>query len=115
MSSRQIQDTPLYSTEDLGMQLEMNEKDPSTQKIQYRYLELDTPLPTPSITSPPAPGQLSAPKAPNLKEYTSPFSLAKLAQDPDDLDLLLLDRDRWIFSGRDQSSISRADQEMGDQ
>lgn len=43
------------------------------QEIEYRYLELETPLPTPCITLPPGPGQSGAPQAPSLEKYTSPF------------------------------------------
>lgn len=42
-------------------------------EIEYRYLELETPLPTPAITLPPGPGQSAAPDAPSLEKYTSPF------------------------------------------
>lgn len=41
--------------------------------IEYRYLELETPLPTPCITLPPGPGQSAPPDAPSLEKYTSPF------------------------------------------
>ncbi|RAL11771.1 putative MFS multidrug transporter [Aspergillus homomorphus CBS 101889] len=47
--------------------------DPSTQDIQYRYLELDTPLPTPCITLPPGPNQSPPPEPPSLEKYISPF------------------------------------------
>ncbi|KAF7715381.1 MFS-type transporter [Penicillium ucsense] len=43
------------------------------QEIEYHYLELDTPLPTPCITLPPQPGQSPPPEAPSLEKYTSPF------------------------------------------
>ncbi|KAJ5905700.1 uncharacterized protein N7473_002616 [Penicillium subrubescens] len=43
------------------------------QEIEYLYLELETPLPTPCITLPPRPGQSAPPEAPRLEEYTSPF------------------------------------------
>ncbi|KAL5363336.1 major facilitator superfamily domain-containing protein [Aspergillus floccosus] len=46
---------------------------PPTQDIEYLYLELETPLPTPLITSPPGPGQSPPPECPDLKKYTSPF------------------------------------------
>ncbi|KAJ5136380.1 Major facilitator superfamily domain general substrate transporter [Penicillium atrosanguineum] len=42
-------------------------------EIEYRYLELETPLPTPAITLPPGPSQSAPPDAPSLEEYTSPF------------------------------------------
>jgi hypothetical protein len=42
-------------------------------EIEYRYLELETPLPTPAITPPPRPGQSAPPDAPSLEKYTSPF------------------------------------------
>ncbi|KAJ5083993.1 Major facilitator superfamily domain general substrate transporter [Penicillium alfredii] len=41
--------------------------------IEFVYLELDTPLPTPQITLPPGPGQSPPPEAPSLEKYTSPF------------------------------------------
>ncbi|KAL4891473.1 major facilitator superfamily domain-containing protein [Aspergillus ambiguus] len=44
-----------------------------TQDIEYLYLELETPLPTPLITSPPGPGQSPPPECPDLKQYISPF------------------------------------------
>ncbi|RAK72726.1 putative MFS multidrug transporter [Aspergillus fijiensis CBS 313.89] len=47
--------------------------DPSTQEIQQRYLELNTPLPTPCITLPPGPNQSAPPDPPNLEKYISPF------------------------------------------
>ncbi|KAJ5380464.1 Major facilitator superfamily domain general substrate transporter [Penicillium cataractarum] len=43
------------------------------QEIEYLYLELETPLPTPCITLPPRPGQSAPPEAPSLEKYTSPF------------------------------------------
>lgn len=43
------------------------------QEIEYLYLELETPLPTPCITLPPQPGQSPPPEAPSLEKYTSPF------------------------------------------
>lgn len=43
------------------------------QEIEYLYLELETPLPTPCITLPPRAGQSAPPEAPSLEEYTSPF------------------------------------------
>ncbi|GIK05312.1 hypothetical protein Aspvir_009418 [Aspergillus viridinutans] len=49
------------------------EKDARDQEVEYLYLELDTPLPTPFITSPPGPGQSPAPECPDLKKYSSPF------------------------------------------
>jgi hypothetical protein len=49
------------------------EKDTRDQEVEYLYLELDTPLPTPFITSPPEPGQSPAPECPDLKKYSSPF------------------------------------------
>ncbi|KAL2822897.1 major facilitator superfamily domain-containing protein [Aspergillus granulosus] len=45
----------------------------SCQEIEYLYLDFDTPLPTPWITSPPGPGQSPPPEIPNLEKYTSPF------------------------------------------
>lgn len=44
-----------------------------TDNVEYRYLEFNTPLPTPRITLPPGPGQSTPPEPPNLKRYTSPF------------------------------------------
>jgi hypothetical protein len=44
-----------------------------SQDIEFRYLELDTPLPTPCITLPPGPAQSPPPEAPSLEKYTSPF------------------------------------------
>lgn len=43
------------------------------REIEYLYLELETPLPTPCITLPPRPGQSAPPEAPGLEKYTSPF------------------------------------------
>ena len=58
----------------------MDNRDPSPdsslaepQDIEYHYLELETLLPTPSITLPPGPGQSAPPDAPSLEKYTSPF------------------------------------------
>ncbi|KAJ5700877.1 Major facilitator superfamily domain general substrate transporter [Penicillium malachiteum] len=57
----------------------MNERESSpeslveSQEIEYLYLELETPLPTPCITLPPAAGQSAPPEAPSLEKYTSPF------------------------------------------
>ncbi|KAL2838650.1 major facilitator superfamily domain-containing protein [Aspergillus pseudoustus] len=54
----------------------LSEKNPTiSQDIEYLYLDFDTPLPTPWITSPPdaAAGQSPPPDAPNLGKYTSPF------------------------------------------
>lgn len=57
----------------------MGARDPSPdslaeqREIEYRYLELETPLPTPCITLPPSPGQSPPPEAPGLEKYTSPF------------------------------------------
>lgn len=45
-----------------------------TDDVEYRYLEFNTPLPTPRIALPPGPGQSAAPEPPNLEKYTSPFS-----------------------------------------
>ncbi|KAJ5899255.1 hypothetical protein N7495_003999 [Penicillium taxi] len=42
-------------------------------EIEHLYLELETPLPTPNITLPPASDQSPAPEAPNLEKYGSPF------------------------------------------
>jgi len=59
--------------------INMEKRDPSretladSQEIEYHYLELETPLPTPSITLPPGPGQSAPPDAPSLEKYTSPF------------------------------------------
>ncbi|KAL2817054.1 major facilitator superfamily domain-containing protein [Aspergillus cavernicola] len=47
--------------------------DASSYEIEHLYLELDTTLPTPWITAPPAPGQSPAPEAPSLEKYISPF------------------------------------------
>lgn len=44
-----------------------------TQEIEYLYLELETPLPTPQITLPPGPNQSPAPECPDMKQYISPF------------------------------------------
>lgn len=44
-----------------------------SREIEYLYLDFDTSLPTPLITSPPGPGQSSPPELPNLKKYGSPF------------------------------------------
>lgn len=44
-----------------------------SREIEYLYLDFDTPLPTPLITSPPGSGQFSPPEPPNLKKYGSPF------------------------------------------
>ncbi|GAB1205260.1 hypothetical protein APSETT445_003933 [Aspergillus pseudonomiae] len=44
-----------------------------TQEIEYLYLELETPLPTPRITLPPGPNQSPAPECPDMKQYISPF------------------------------------------
>ncbi|KAJ5773895.1 Major facilitator superfamily domain general substrate transporter [Penicillium paradoxum] len=44
-----------------------------SQDIEYRYLELETALPTPCITLPPGPAQSPPPEAPGLEKYTSPF------------------------------------------
>lgn len=41
--------------------------------LEYRYLDFDTPLPTPLIAVPPAPGQSPPPECPRLEKYTSPF------------------------------------------
>jgi hypothetical protein len=49
------------------------EKDARDEEVEFLYLELDTPLPTPFITSPPGPGQSPAPECPDLKKYSSPF------------------------------------------
>ncbi|KAJ6160857.1 Major facilitator superfamily domain general substrate transporter [Penicillium chermesinum] len=56
--------------------MEKREQSPSLvepQEIEYRYLELETLLPTPSITLPPSAGQSAPPEAPDLRKYTSPF------------------------------------------
>lgn len=45
-----------------------------TDDLEYRYLEFDTPLPTPLIALPPGPGQSPPPECPSLEKYTSPFS-----------------------------------------
>lgn len=50
---------------------------PRTHDIEYLYLEFDTPLPTPRITSPPGRGQSPPPECPNLEKYTSPFQWPK--------------------------------------
>ncbi|KAJ5550456.1 Major facilitator superfamily domain general substrate transporter [Penicillium sp. DV-2018c] len=44
-----------------------------SKDIEFRYLELETPLPTPCITLPPSPNQSQPPEAPSLEKYTSPF------------------------------------------
>ena len=44
-----------------------------TQDIEYLYLEFETTLPTPQITSPPDAGQSPPPELPNLEKYGSPF------------------------------------------
>jgi hypothetical protein len=44
-----------------------------SQDIEFRYLELETALPTPCITLPPGPNQSPPPEAPSLEKYTSPF------------------------------------------
>ncbi|CAG8017505.1 unnamed protein product [Penicillium olsonii] len=44
-----------------------------SQDIEFRYLELDTPLPTPCISLPPGPNQSPPPEPPSLEKYTSPF------------------------------------------
>ncbi|KAJ5928507.1 Major facilitator superfamily domain general substrate transporter [Penicillium verhagenii] len=57
----------------------MDRREPSTDssvesnEIEYLYLELETPLPTPCITLPPSAGQSAPPEAPSLEKYTSPF------------------------------------------
>ena len=62
-----------------GPVVTMNNREPSPaslverQGIEYLYLELETPLPTPCITLPPAPNQLAPPEPPKLEEFTSPF------------------------------------------
>lgn len=52
-----------------------DDKSPTVQSLetQYRYLEFDTPLPTPWISLPPGPGQAAPPEGPRLEKYTSPF------------------------------------------
>ncbi|PTU23246.1 hypothetical protein P175DRAFT_0499789 [Aspergillus ochraceoroseus IBT 24754] len=49
----------------------------STDEIEFLYLELDTPLPTPWITAPPGPGQSAPPDAPRLEKFASPFAWPK--------------------------------------
>lgn len=44
-----------------------------SQEVEYLYLDLETPLPTPCITLPPQPGQSPPPDAPSLEQYSSPF------------------------------------------
>lgn len=44
-----------------------------TQDIECLYLEFETPLPTPLITSPPGPGQSPPPECPSLEKFGSPF------------------------------------------
>ena len=62
-----------------GPTVTMEKRDPSPgsvierQEIEYLYLELETPLPTPCITLPPGPSQSSPPEPPSLEKYTSPF------------------------------------------
>lgn len=42
-------------------------------EIEFRYLEMETPLPIPWITFPPGPTQSPPPEAPSLEKYISPF------------------------------------------
>lgn len=53
--------------------MDSEKESPQTQDIEYLYLEFDTPLPTPLISSPPGPGQSPPPELPKLEKYTSPF------------------------------------------
>lgn len=59
--------------------MNMEKREPSPEsvaepgEIEYHYLELETPLPTPCITLPPGPTHSAPPEAPNLEKYTSPF------------------------------------------
>ncbi|KAJ5112811.1 Major facilitator superfamily domain general substrate transporter [Penicillium argentinense] len=57
----------------LVVPMEKDGSDFLSQEIESLYLELETPLPTPSITLPPGPGQTAPPEPPNLEKYTSPF------------------------------------------
>lgn len=59
------------------MVAEKDESIQTQQDIDYLYLEFDTPLPVPCITSPPGPGQSPPPECPNLAKYTSPFEWPK--------------------------------------
>lgn len=52
-------------------------KSPQAVELEYRYLEFDTPLPTPLISLPPGPDQSSPPEGPKLEKYTSPFTWPK--------------------------------------
>jgi len=62
-----------------GTVVTMDRREPSPDslvepnEIEYLYLELETPLPTPCITLPPSAGQSAPPEAPSLEKYTSPF------------------------------------------
>ncbi|KAJ5991452.1 hypothetical protein N7499_003868 [Penicillium canescens] len=49
------------------------ESQTESQDIEFRYLELETALPTPCISLPPGPNQSPAPEAPSLEKYISPF------------------------------------------
>lgn len=51
--------------------------DPQSLELEHRYLEFDTPLPTPCISLPPRPGQSPPPECPKLEKYTSPFGWSK--------------------------------------
>ncbi|KAJ6096553.1 hypothetical protein N7486_007299 [Penicillium sp. IBT 16267x] len=63
----------------MGSVVAMDSREPSPDslvepnEIEYLYLELETSLPTPCITLPPAAGQSAPPEAPSLEKYTSPF------------------------------------------
>ncbi|KAF9892090.1 hypothetical protein FE257_002496 [Aspergillus nanangensis] len=70
MSSESTLDT---SRPDLCLQEKQGQQLPPTQEIEHLYLELETPLPTPSITLPPGPGQSPPPECPDLAQYISPF------------------------------------------
>lgn len=52
-------------------------KSPQAVELEYRYLEFDTPLPTPLISLPPGPDQSPPPEGPKLEKYTSPFTWPK--------------------------------------
>ncbi|KAJ5759624.1 hypothetical protein N7520_006780 [Penicillium odoratum] len=77
----------------------MSRRDPSPDslrsEIEYLYLELETPLPTPCITLPPAAGQTAPPEAPSLEKYTSPFLWPK-----------------WPLAGYSAGEVSPASEEL---
>lgn len=55
--------------------------DTQAQDIEYFYLEFETPLPTPQISSPPKPGQSPPPEPPSMEKYISPFLWPKWRKD----------------------------------